>query len=260
MLEQSIKLQDPLELAHLKADAIMFHHVYCNLVILAKSCHLNKSVLDMNIHYLELKTFLSDVEHDPETMINRNLEVFMSERRLYGKDKKVNHRLHPSYKVIEEVIFSRDETDERLLYPLLASGATSMKEKLSSYAQNQLPGGKYWEPDPDVKTILMSLKPNNDICESILGLNNYLSTVIPNMHQMSKSNLVQAKKNKTVQWLDTLPSEQLHSVVELARKSRVQVGKAYQKAEVERRKYRQKKMIREKNRRDALQKRAADEK
>ena len=261
-LEQSVfqKLQDPLELAHLKADATMFHHVYCNLVMLGKSCHLNKNVLDMNQHYLELKMFLLEVEHDPETAMNRDHEVFTSERRHYGKDKKVNHRLHPSYKTIEEAVFTRDGTDECLLYPLLASGATSMKEKLFSYAQNQLPGGKYWEPDPDVKTILKSLKPNNDICESILGLNDYLSTVIPNMHQMSKSNLVQAKKNKTVQWLDTLPSDQQHDIVELARKSRVQVKKPYQKAEVERCKYRQDKMIREKNSRDALQKRAAEEK
>ena len=43
-LEQSVlqKLQDPLELVQLKADSIMFHHVYCNLVMLAKSTHLNK--------------------------------------------------------------------------------------------------------------------------------------------------------------------------------------------------------------------------
>ena len=95
-----------------------------------------------------------------------------------------------------------------------------MKEKLSSYAQNQLPGGKYWEPDPDTKAILLSLKPSNDLCESILGLNDYLSTIIPNLHQMSKSNLVQAKKNKTSQWLHTLPTEQKHSIVELARKNR----------------------------------------
>ena len=110
----------------------------------------------------------------------------------------MNHRLHTSYKVVEEKIFSaEDKTDKSLLYPLLASGATSMKKKLSSYAQNQLPGGKYWEPtDQDVKAILKSLKPNNDICESILGLNDYLSTAIPNLHQMSQSNLVQVKKTR----------------------------------------------------------------
>ena len=64
-LEQSVfrKLQDPQELAHLQVDAVMFHHVYSNLVMLAKSTHLNKNVLDMSKHYLELLTFLSMVEY-----------------------------------------------------------------------------------------------------------------------------------------------------------------------------------------------------
>ena len=39
---------------------------------------------------------------------------------------------------------------------------------------------------------------NNNVCETILGLNDYLSMVVPNLHQMSKSNLVQAKKNQTM--------------------------------------------------------------
>lgn len=260
-LEQSVfqKLQDPLELVHLKADAIMFHHVYCNLVILAKSTHLNKNVIDMNMHYLELQTFLSEAEHFPETAMDRNIQVFPSEKRLYSEDKKVNHRLHSAYKPIEEVIFSSEETDESLLYPLLASGASKMNAKLSSYAQNQLPGGKFWEPEPDVERILKSLKPNNDVCESILGLNDYLSIVMPNLHQMSKSNLVQAKKNKTMQWLDALPSDQQHDIVELARKSRFEVKQAYKSAEEDRQKIRREKMIREKNRRDAVKQRAAEE-
>ena len=93
---------------------------------------------------------------------------------------------------------------------------------------------------------LKSLKPNNNVCESILGLNDYLSMIMPNLHQMSKSNLVQAKKNKTVQWLDSLPSDQQHDIVELARKNRVQVKKAYNSAEDERRRFRQERMIQEK--------------
>lgn len=221
--------------------------------------NLNKNVLDTNKHYLELQTFLSEVECHPEAGLDRNLQVFPSEKRLYGKDKKVNHRLHPSYGSIEEVVFSCNETDGRLLHPLLCSGAAKMNAKLSSYAQNQLPGGKYWQPKPDAASVLKSLKPN----KSVLGLDDYLSMVMPNLHQMSKSNLVQAKKNKTVQWLDGLPSDQQHNIVELARKSRVQVKKAYNSADDRhkfRHKFRQEKMIREKNHRDALQKQAAEEK
>ena len=83
---------------------------------------------------------------------------------------------------------------------------------------------------------------------------------MPNLHQMSKSNLVQARKNKTTKWLDTLPNDQQRPIIDLARKNRRQVKEDYQRAEDDQRKFRQEKMIREKNRRDALQKRTAEEK
>ena len=51
------KLKHSDELAHLKADALMFYHIYADLVMLAKSNSLKKSVIDMNTHYLELKMF-----------------------------------------------------------------------------------------------------------------------------------------------------------------------------------------------------------
>lgn len=133
------------------------------------------------------------VECNPEAAMDQNLQVFPSEKKLYGNDKKVNHRLHPSYLPNEEVVFCYSETDWPCLSPLLSLEAAKMNAKLSSYAQNQLPGGKYWEPEPDVAS---ALKPNNDVCESILGLNDYLSVTMPNLHQMSKSNLVQAKKTR----------------------------------------------------------------
>lgn len=62
-----------------------------------------------------------------------------------------------------------------------------------------------------------------------------------------------------MQWLDILPRDQQCNIVELARKNRVKVKKAFQSAENDRSKLRQEKMIREKNCRDDLQKRAAEE-
>ena len=43
-----------------------------------------------------------------------------------------------------------------------------MASKLANYAKDQLPGGKYWESNPDLEKILSQLEPNNDLCESIL--------------------------------------------------------------------------------------------
>ena len=41
----------------------MFHCVYCNLVMLAKSNHFDKNVLDINQHYLELPSmFVAEVQ------------------------------------------------------------------------------------------------------------------------------------------------------------------------------------------------------
>ena len=53
--------------------------------------------------------------------------------------------------------------------------------------------------------------------ESILGLNDYLTTVVPNLHQMSRSNLVQLK-NKTMKWLSDLPNETQTAVIDMAAK------------------------------------------
>ena len=61
-------------------------------------------------------------------------------------------------------------------------------------------------------------------------------------------------KNKTIQWLDTLPS-----IVNLARESRVQVAKVCKEAELQRSKIRQDKLVKDKMQRDALAIRVAEE-
>jgi len=78
------KLKCSIEIAHLTADAILFHHVYSNLVMLAKSAALNKSVWDMNVHYLELSDFFHKLQANPETAMDLEFQVFKSEPRLYG--------------------------------------------------------------------------------------------------------------------------------------------------------------------------------
>ena len=106
------------------------------------------------------------------------------------------------------------------LTSLLINGALKMRAKLCSYAQKQLLGGFFWNPDQRIKDILCQLKPSNDICESILGLKDYLTTVIPNLNQMARSNLVQLKKNKTLKWLSDLSEQDQLAIVDLAVKKR----------------------------------------
>ena len=82
------KLQDCNELALLKADALMFFHVYADLVILVKSTELKKSALDMNKHYLELQIYLQELKEHPKIIMDQNNQVFKLEERLYGDNKR----------------------------------------------------------------------------------------------------------------------------------------------------------------------------
>ena len=58
----------------------------------------------------------------------------------------------------------------------------------------------------------------------MLGLNDYLTTAIPNLHQVARSNLIEVKKNKTVKWLDELPDDQQLTIIDLAVKRREAVN------------------------------------
>ena len=222
------KLNDTEEVARLKADGVMFYLVYAELVMLAKSTDLGKSAFDMNGHYLELQLFLQMIEKDGSEAMNKEYKVFSSEERLYGNDQTTNHRIREAnVPVYGRLFHSDDDWDSTHLFPLLAAGAGKMYEKLTTYARNHLPGGKYWEPTPDVESVLRNLKPNNDICESILGYNDFLTTAVPNMHQLTRSTLVEVKKNKTLQWLQDLPEDEKHAVKKLAQEKRGEVMQHY---------------------------------
>jgi hypothetical protein len=141
-LEQTLyrKLQDFEELARLKVDAIMFYFIYAELVMLVKSEGLQKSALDMNQHYLEFQIFLKLIQ-DPKFTLNQDHRVFVSEERC---KMALNHRIRQKNKLVYTRLFQPDDWDDSILFPLLSAGALKMDEKLSTYAKNQLPGGKYW--------------------------------------------------------------------------------------------------------------------
>ena len=231
-LERSVyeKLTCASTVSQLKIDGIMFYHVYADLVMLSKSVVLDKSVTQMNSHYLELSFFLQ-VQKDPAVVLNKDHRVFLSEPRFHSDDNRINFRIRKKSQCVFDHLFSSNaangDTNDEMLHQF-SCGAGQMREKLHGYASTQLPGGKYWDPEPNVKKELDKLKPSNDLCEAILGLNDYLTTAIPNLHQASRSNLVQVKKNKTIQWLEDLPKIQQSEIIDLAVNSRKKVKLSFE--------------------------------
>ena len=149
-------------LAQLKLDGLLFDHLYSDLMMLVKSKALDKSALDMNVRYLELKGFLEDLTQHPQQIRNPNYQVFPSEPRLYGDSPIINRRLHPRYIPVRRRLYQPDLFDTLELYPRVQQTAEAMMEKLINYKADQLPGGRYWEPSGEVWEILSSLKPQND--------------------------------------------------------------------------------------------------
>ena len=149
-----------------------FDKLYADLMMLVKSTELDKSVLDMCVHYLELKVFLEELSHHPKEIKNLEHQVFQSaEPRLYGPSSKTNHRIHSKYKEVRKRLYQSDSFDGTELYPRILEASKAMLSKLTDYMKDYLPGSKYWEPSEDVCQILSKLKPHNDACESVLGMN-----------------------------------------------------------------------------------------
>lgn len=239
----------------------MFHHVYLDLVFLANSKELNKSAFDMQKHYLELKCFLEEMEQYPEAITKCHHEVFISETRLYSGD--LNHRKHKHkctpFNCIQESLFFNLPKDRTLLFSKVVAGAISMKEKLCVYAADFLPNGRYWNPDTNIAAVLKDLDPSNDLCKSMFGLNDYLCTALPNMLQITKSNLIEMK-NHTMKWFNKLPQERQEFIIDLVVKNRTYITNKYKEEQQYLSKRRQDAMLKQKEKRELSKARQAAEK
>ena len=123
-------------------DGLFFDEVYAGLMMLMKSTDLGKKYLDLNPHMKELLDFLTELSHYPRLCLDPQHNVFRTEPRLYGDDKKLNHRNHPKYTYVQKRLYQHDDYDEHYTFPLVQRAAKLMAAKLKSYKADQLPGGK----------------------------------------------------------------------------------------------------------------------
>ena len=56
-IEVFFKLENAAEITQLHADALLYYHVYADLMMLSKSRTLSKRVMDTKIHYFESNYF-----------------------------------------------------------------------------------------------------------------------------------------------------------------------------------------------------------
>ena len=101
---------------------------------------------------------------------------------------------------------------------------------------------------------MQALEPSNDLCESILGLNDYLGTAVPNMLQFTKSNMIEMKKNHTMKWFHEISEERQKAIIDLAVKNRAVVRTGIREQQQKLCEKRQENMIAQKRKVELLKK------
>ena len=96
--ELLLKLQNTVEVSHLRVDGIMYYDVYGHLYVLSKSSELGLSAYSMNCHYFELLTYyLSELMSNPDIIYMKDHNVFSSEKRIYESNSKFNHHMNSPF-------------------------------------------------------------------------------------------------------------------------------------------------------------------
>lgn len=214
------KLHDSLLLTNLRLEGLMFDKVYADLMTLVKSADLNKTAIEMSSHYEELLNFFGTLITEPSEFLDSDMQVFKSESLLYGESSKLNHRLRDKYIPVRNTLYENCESDESLLFPLVSAVSTAMHSKLQQYMKDYLPGGRYHNPDPSVRSVLSELQPHNDRSESVLGCNDWLSKILPNMAQSTRSTMIEFSLNNTMKWLKEQGEKQKQALLTLAQEQR----------------------------------------
>ena len=216
------KLNNVELLTKARLEGLLFDKVYADLMMLVKSKELCKSSIDMNVHYGELLAFLQKLTENPMLLLDDSVCVFVSETRLYGESHKINHRLHKQYfsvrKSLHDLQF--EFTNEDMLLEMIEVVSKAMANKLEAYKKDHLPGGRYFAPDSKTNDVLSQLEPHNDKTESIFGMNDWLTVVLPNMSQTTRSALIEFSYNKTMKWLKDLGQEQKEKLISIAQARR----------------------------------------
>ena len=86
--------------------------------------------------------------------------------------------------------------------------------------KDYLPGGRYHNPDPSVCSVLSKLQPHNDRSEGVLGCNDWLSKILPNMVQSTRSTMIEFSLNNTMKWLREQGEKQKQALLTLAQEQR----------------------------------------
>lgn len=88
------------------------------------------------------------------------------------------------------------DSDRFLLFPMVIAASKAMHSKLKTYKEDHLPGERYYDPEPHVRSVLSTLQPNNNRTEGVFGANN---RILPNMSLSTRSSLTLQERTRIIE-------------------------------------------------------------
>ena len=180
--------------------------------LLESKCH----ILEMNRHYQTLVEFLENVSKDAGAML----------RFIVGESTPFVTDIDKENKVVAMLIAEDNETDQ-ILVPLLQSLFQTIATLPRRMVVDHLPGGKFWDPDEELKRQTQSTMTHNKLPEFVFGQLDQLLRYRPNATLLTNEAFLLYSHNKTSEWLDGKKEEERNRLIALAREEGKEIRKTF---------------------------------
>eukprot|EP00033_Pygsuia_biforma_P005171 GCRY01005684.1.p1 GENE.GCRY01005684.1~~GCRY01005684.1.p1 ORF type:complete len:822 (+),score=111.24 GCRY01005684.1:1042-3507(+) len=209
------------EIAATKGIALFYLHLHHDFMTLVKSSQLQKRFSDFPRYVKQYCAALVQIAENP-FLLWREFRPF-DELKLYSTEEpQLNHRVASRMGPIFSSLLKKEVWDDTTENFVKIYAVAALKELKQYYPE--LLGDDF----PDFPNVSAS----NCVMESCLGLNDYLRRCNRGRaHQSTISAKVMMKKNKTLQYLDTITPELKDKVITVARTSTEETHKRLREQE-----------------------------
>ncbi|KAK3091774.1 hypothetical protein FSP39_022550 [Pinctada imbricata] len=190
--------------------------------ILESKCH----ILEMNQHYKTLVDFLHNAAGNTDAV----MQFACGENTPFAtvidrEDKSV------------EMLTKEDLAIDPILIPLLQALFVAIESLLKRMVVDHLPGGKFSNPDDQMRAESQSTMTHNKLPEFVFGQLDQLLRYRPNSTLLTNEAFLLYSHNKTREWLDSLNEKERNKMLTSARKEGKEIRKVFKDRlkEIERR-------------------------
>jgi hypothetical protein len=189
-------LKEPIFLSEVKVLALIGKLITGPLWRLLES---DVHVLDLNGYFRKLTQWLDATANDPTDFVAGESMPF--DRSLLHND------------VVFQLLIEPNPECDAAAVPIASLALTALSGLLKRMCGDQLPGGKYYQPDDELRAATVSVPLHNKTPESVFAILDQLIRKRPNASVLVNEALILFSRNKTHEWIMAKPAEEAIKLV-----------------------------------------------